>query len=66
MPIDTIVDEIHQIRAQLLSEHGGDFSAYFASLLQKQRQSPERYVRFTDPSEKLLSDKPELPLPPVG
>jgi hypothetical protein len=36
MPIDTIIDEIHQIRGQLLSEHGGDFAAYFAALLQKQ------------------------------
>jgi hypothetical protein len=66
MPIDTIVDEIHQIRDQLLSQHGGDFSAYFAALLQKQRQSPERYVSFADPLVNPLSDKPESPLPPVG
>ena len=43
---DTIVDEIHAVRAQLLSQHGGDFAAYFAALLQKQEQHPERYVSF--------------------
>jgi hypothetical protein len=66
MPIDTIVDEIHQIREQLLRQHGGDFSAYFAALLQKQRQSPESYVSFADPLEKPSSDKSKLPSPPVG
>jgi hypothetical protein len=44
---DTIVEEIHQIRAQLLAQHGGDFAAYFATLLQKQQQHPERYTSFT-------------------
>jgi hypothetical protein len=47
---DTIVEEIHQIRAQLLAQHGGDFAAYFAAyfaaLLQKQQQHPERYTSF--------------------
>jgi hypothetical protein len=36
---DTIVEEIHQ-------QHGGDFAAYFAALLQKQQQHPERYTSF--------------------
>jgi hypothetical protein len=44
---DTIVNEIHQFRAQLLDKHQGDFSAYFAALLQKQREHPERYATFT-------------------
>lgn len=43
---DSIVEEIHQIRAQLLQQHGGDFAAYFNSLIQKQQQHPERYASF--------------------
>ncbi len=43
---DPIVEEIHQIRAQLLQQHGGDFAAYFASLMQKQQQHPEHYASF--------------------
>jgi hypothetical protein len=43
---DPIVDDIHQIRAHLLEQHGGDFAAYFASLIQKQQQHPERYASF--------------------
>jgi hypothetical protein len=35
------VEEIYQIRAQLLPQHGGDFFAYFAALLKKQREYPE-------------------------
>lgn len=46
MTNDTIVDEIHAVRAQLLNQHGGDFAAYFAALLKKQEQHPERYVSF--------------------
>jgi hypothetical protein len=46
MTNDAIVEEIHQIRAQLLQQHGGDFAAYFASLMQKQQQHPERYASF--------------------
>ena len=49
MPIDTIVDEIHAVRAQLLNQHGGDLSAYFFALLQTQQQHPERYVSFVQP-----------------
>lgn len=47
---DTIVDGIHKARAQLLARHGGDFAAYFASLVQKQNQHPERYVSFVQSS----------------
>ena len=47
---DTIVDEIHEVRAQLLAQHGGDFAAYFASLVQKQNEHPERYVSFVQSS----------------
>jgi hypothetical protein len=43
---DPIVDEIHQIREQLLAQHGGDFAAYVASLQQAQQQHPERYASF--------------------
>ena len=50
MPNDTIVDEIHEVRAQLLAQHGGDFAAYFASLVQKQNEHPERYVSFVQSS----------------
>lgn len=46
MTNDPIVEEIHQIRAQLLEQYGGDFAAYFASLMQKQQQHPERYASF--------------------
>jgi hypothetical protein len=45
---DPIVDEIHQFRAQLLEEHGGNLAAYFAALIQKQQQHPERYVSFVN------------------
>jgi hypothetical protein len=58
MPLDTIVEEIHQIRAQLLREHNGDFYSYFAMLLQNQRQFPERYVSFAEPLDMPISDKP--------
>ena len=47
---DTIVNEIHEVRAQLLAQHGGDFAAYFASLVQKQNEHPERYVSFVQSS----------------
>jgi hypothetical protein len=43
---DPIVEEIHQIRAQLLQQHNGDFASYFAALMQKQQQHPERYASF--------------------
>lgn len=43
---DSIVDEIHAARTQLLSQHGGDLAAYFAALLLKQKQHPERYASF--------------------
>ena len=43
---DSIVEEIHAARAQLLSQHGGHLAAYFAALLQKQEQHPERYASF--------------------
>lgn len=55
---DTIVDEIHQFRAQLLAQHKGDFAAYFATLLQKQQQYPQRYMSFMQPSV------PQAPLTP--
>ena len=46
---DPIVDEIHAVRAQLLNQHGGDLSAYFAALLKMQLQHPDRYVSFVQP-----------------
>jgi hypothetical protein len=47
---DTIVDEVHQARAQLLEQHHGDFAAYFAALLQKQQLHPESYASFALPA----------------
>ncbi len=47
---DTIVEEIHQIRAQLLAQHGGDFAAYFAALVQQQQLHPEQYASFAQPA----------------
>jgi hypothetical protein len=47
---DTIVDEVHQARAQLLEQHHGDFAAYFAALLQKQQSHPELYASFAAPA----------------
>ena len=47
---DTIVNEIHQFLAQLLDKHHWDFAAYFAALLQKQQQHPERYATFIEPA----------------
>lgn len=43
---DTIVEEIHQIRAQLLAQHGGDFAA----LVKKQLLHPEQYASFAQPA----------------
>jgi hypothetical protein len=50
---DTIVDDIHEARTQLLNQYGGDFAAYFASLIQKQQQHPERYVSFVQSAAKV-------------
>ncbi len=63
---DTIVDEIHQFRAQLLAQHQGDFAAYFASLLARQQQHPERYASFVQPASGQLgsSQAPKTPSAP--
>jgi hypothetical protein len=50
MYADPIVDEIHRFREQLLAQHHGDFSAYFAALTQAQRLHPERYKSFAPQS----------------
>lgn len=63
---DTIVEEIHQIRAQLLAQHGGDFAAYFAALLQKQQQHPERYASFAQPAGAPLPAASKLLAPPAN
>ena len=58
---DTIVEEIHQFRAQILDRHHGNLAAYFATLVQKQQQHPERYTSFAqsaDPHEPPLPDSP--------
>jgi hypothetical protein len=57
---DTIVNEIHEVRAQLLAQHGGDFAAYFASLVHKQNEHPERYVSFvqSSPADAQPKDRP--------
>lgn len=62
MPNDTIVDEIHQFRAQLLEQHGGDIAVYFAALQKKQQEHRERYVSFAQ-----VDDTPQqaLALPPL-
>lgn len=57
---DTIVNEIHEVRAQLLAQHGGDFAAYFASLVQKQSEHPERYVSFLQSAT--VTPRPDRPL----
>jgi hypothetical protein len=59
---DTIVNEIHQFRAQLLEQHQGNFSAYFAALLQKQQQHPERYATFMQP----VSAQHQSPTAPIS
>jgi hypothetical protein len=58
---DAIVEEIHQIRAQLLAQHGGDFAAYFASLLKEQQAHPERYASFAQADS--ASESAEMPNP---
>lgn len=62
MPNDSIVDEIHEIRAQLLDQHGGDIAVYFAALQKKQQEHRERYVSFAQ-----VDDTPQqaLALPPL-
>ena len=63
MITDTIVDEIHQFRAQLLARHQGDFAAYFATLLARQQQHPERYASFVQPAsvQSTSSLTPKIP-----
>jgi hypothetical protein len=58
---EPIVDEIHQFRAQLLAQHGGDIAVYFAALQKNQQVHRERYVSFVE-----LEDRPQdgLALPP--
>ena len=51
MARDTIINEIHQFRAQLLEQHHGDFAAYFATLIAKQQQNPEQYASFMQPAD---------------
>jgi hypothetical protein len=63
MHSDTIVNEIHQFRAQLLDKYHGDFAAYFAVLLQKQQQNPERYATFTEPAAPAHQVSPLKPQP---
>lgn len=61
---DPVIEEIHQIRAQLLAQHGGNFAAYFASLIQKQQLHPERYVSFMQATgNSLVDDLNPLALP---
>jgi hypothetical protein len=55
---DTIVEEIHQFRAQLLSQHSGNLAAYFATLVQKQKEHPERYTSFAQPAGSHVSATP--------
>lgn len=55
MTTDTIVDEIHQFRQQLLAQHGGNFAAYFASLLRIQQLHPERYTSLVPPASAVVT-----------
>ena len=60
------LDEIHQFRAQLLAQHQDDFAAYFAALLARQQQHPERYASFVQPTSGQLgsSQVQKTPLAP--
>jgi hypothetical protein len=53
-----IINETHQFRAQLLDKPHGDFAAYFAALLQKQQEHPERYTTFTKSAAPAHGDVP--------
>ena len=64
MPNDTIVDEIHQFRAQLLEQHGGDIAVYFAALQKKQQEHRERYVSFAQVEDTLQQYLAKSPIPP--
>lgn len=64
MPNDTIVDEIHQFRAQLLEQHDGDIAVYFAALQKKQQEHRERYVSFAQVEDTLQQDLAKSPIPP--
>lgn len=43
---DDIIEEIHQIRRDLLAEHGGDFRKYFESAMKRQWESGHKVVSF--------------------
>jgi hypothetical protein len=58
MHSDTIVNEIHQFRAQLLEQHKGNFAAYFTALQKKQQENPANYTNFVHTgSEQLPSSE---------
>lgn len=46
MWIDPIVEEIHQVRAQITSEHGNDLRMIARYLMDKQKEQGDKLVNF--------------------
>jgi hypothetical protein len=48
---DTIIEDIHRIREQLLAKFQGDFKAYFTELQRLQSLRPQAYASFAKESK---------------
>ena len=57
---DPIVEEVHEIRRQMMAEFGNDFHKLCEHLRAKEEQHPERYVTVAElKSERLAVAEPQ-------
>ncbi len=66
MTEDPIVQEIHDIRAKLLEEHGGDIQKFYDSLLKKQEKSRADFLKEplpSNPIQHVAEPSPPYPTP---
>lgn len=59
---DPIVEEVHEIRRQMMAEFGNDFHKLCEHLRAKEKEHPERYVTV----EKLKSERLAVAETPAG
>lgn len=48
--IDSVVDEVHQVRAELLSEHDGDIGSLLKKLREVQAASGKKVIERLNPA----------------
>lgn len=63
---DDIIEELHQIRRDLLAEHGGDMRKYFESVMKRQWESGHKVVSFiskNDSTAHVAEPTPPYPKP---